>query len=129
MKPLGSDNDYAHSNSKYNIRNSPPRRSGPYSPSSSPSAYRVFPVKTKSPYSKETGPHIDRSNHFERNDNESEDNRLCKRCNAEAQFLCSGCRGSWYCSQKCQVCRNFLFIILKCITKIKQNWHLNIVAS
>ena len=29
--------------------------------------------------------------------------RTCKLCDNEAQFLCSGCRVAWYCSQKCQV--------------------------
>ena len=34
--------------------------------------------------------------------------RYCKICEKEAQFLCSGCRNSWYCSQKCQVRRGYI---------------------
>lgn len=29
--------------------------------------------------------------------------RYCKLCDKGAQFLCSGCRGIWYCSQECQL--------------------------
>lgn len=31
----------------------------------------------------------------------------CKVCGDAAQFLCSGCRDIWYCSQKCQVSEYF----------------------
>lgn len=30
--------------------------------------------------------------------------KQCKICNRPAQYLCSGCRKAWYCSQECQVC-------------------------
>lgn len=29
--------------------------------------------------------------------------RTCNACDKESQFLCSGCRGIWYCSRECQV--------------------------
>lgn len=29
--------------------------------------------------------------------------RTCNACDKESQFLCSGCRGIWYCSRQCQL--------------------------
>lgn len=34
---------------------------------------------------------------------EDTEKRHCKICSKDAQYLCSGCRKAWYCSQKCQV--------------------------
>ena len=39
---------------------------------------------------------------------ENNEKRFCKICEKEAQFLCSGCRRAWYCSQICQVRTSFL---------------------
>lgn len=35
--------------------------------------------------------------------NLSNQNNRCKICGQPSQFLCSGCRSAWYCSQECQV--------------------------
>ena len=38
--------------------------------------------------------------------------RTCNACDKESQFLCSGCRGIWYCSRQCQVGHNFFLSLI-----------------
>lgn len=53
-------------------------------------------------------------NHYEEkwralsSSSDSTEKRFCSICNKDAQYLCSGCRKVWYCSQECQVNSNFL---------------------
>ena len=40
--------------------------------------------------------------------NGGEQKRFCSICSKDAQYLCSGCRKVWYCSQDCQVKIKFI---------------------
>ncbi|XP_066928477.1 uncharacterized protein [Clytia hemisphaerica] len=48
-------------------------------------------------------------NHYEEkwralsSSSDSTEKRFCSICNKDAQYLCSGCRKVWYCSQECQL--------------------------
>ena len=40
--------------------------------------------------------------------------RYCSQCSKEATYLCSGCRGVWYCGERCQVLFRIILVALYC---------------
>jgi len=93
-KRLSNDyGSYLHSNPKYSRDNSSMMISSSYSPHSS------YESRDRQVFS----PRDQQRKVMSPKGNANTENRSCKLCNEEAQFLCSGCRGSWYCSQKCQL--------------------------